>query len=228
MDQIITHLSSQRKKLTELDQLEDAGRITAMVDVALISLYNRLTNRMGMDPKEVRRYGAVQATGEFGRRQLGPFSQINLLFLQTSENPLKEEAWSTGIVRPLEQAGWEVIFQLANIGEAVEMSLNDFDWLSAVVDGRFISGSRTLVDELRRSIREEIQANSDRHAIRVLLEDWKATGGALFYNPADIGLGIIANTEGGEGDYMATVDRLPMRITLENANINYNEDRTTF
>jgi len=45
MEQIVAHLSNQRRKLKEVEQLEDPGRISAMVDVALISLYNRLTNR---------------------------------------------------------------------------------------------------------------------------------------------------------------------------------------
>ncbi|MGD8777206.1 MAG: hypothetical protein PVF44_17995, partial [Syntrophobacterales bacterium] len=81
MEQIITHLKSQRKDLKQLEQLSDSARISAMVDVALISLYNRLTNRMDMDPQEIRRSGAVLATGEFGRRQLGPYSPITLLFL---------------------------------------------------------------------------------------------------------------------------------------------------
>jgi len=52
MEQIVTHLSNQRKKLKEVEQLEDPGRISAMVDVALISLYNRLTNRSDLAAME--------------------------------------------------------------------------------------------------------------------------------------------------------------------------------
>ena len=120
-----------------------------MVDVAIISLYNRVTNRLDMDPQEIRRYGAVLATAEFGRRHLGPYSPITLLFLQTKETPIKEEAWATGIVQPLQQAGWEVQSQVATTEEAVELCLRDFDWLSGMIDSRFISGSRPLVDGLR-------------------------------------------------------------------------------
>jgi [protein-PII] uridylyltransferase len=173
MEQIVAHLSNQRKKLKELDQLTDPGRISAMVDVALISLYNRLTNRMDMDPQEIRRYGAILATDEFGRRQLGPYSPITLLFLQTSETPFKEEAWTTGIGQPLQQAGWDVEARVTTIEEAVEQCLNDFGWLSGIVDSRFISGSRALTDELRTTVRQAIEANRDRHSIRIFLEEWQ-------------------------------------------------------
>jgi [protein-PII] uridylyltransferase len=144
-----------------------------MVDMALISLYNRLTNRMDMGPKEIRRHGAVLATGEFGRRQLGPFSPITLLFLQTSETPFKEDIWKTSIVQPLEEAGWEIKFQTATAREAVELSLDDFAWLSSIVDSRFISGSRQLMDELQLSLMQEIEANGDRQSIRSFLEEWQ-------------------------------------------------------
>ncbi|MGD8373142.1 MAG: hypothetical protein PVG64_08705 [Syntrophobacterales bacterium] len=173
MEQIITHLKSQRKDLKQLEQLSDSARISAMVDVALISLYNRLTNRMDMDPQEIRRSGAVLATGEFGRRQLGPYSPITLLFLQTPEAPFKEEAWTTGIVQPLQQAGWSVEFQMATTEQVVESCLVDFDWLSNIIDSRFISGSRPLVDDLRLNLAQRINADKDRQSIRIFLEEWK-------------------------------------------------------
>ncbi|MGD8382690.1 MAG: hypothetical protein PVJ11_11140, partial [Syntrophobacterales bacterium] len=124
MEQIVSHLTSQRKNLKKADQLEDPGRISAMIDVALISLYNRLS-RIDVDLKEIRRSGAILATGEFGRRQLGPFSPITLLFLQTPDAPFEEEVWRTNIVQPLEQAGWDVQFQTATIDEAVKLGLTN-------------------------------------------------------------------------------------------------------
>lgn len=172
MEQIVAHLSNQRKKLKELEQLEDPGRISAMVDVALISLYNRLTNRIDMRSLDMRRYGAVLATGEYGRRHLGPFSPITLLFLQASEAPFKKEVWSTGIVEPLEEAGWQVQFETATIEEAAELSLNDYGWLSDILDGRFISGSRQLADDFRLSTMQQIEADRDRKSIRAFLREW--------------------------------------------------------
>jgi [protein-PII] uridylyltransferase len=173
MEQIVAHLNSQREKVKRPDQLEDPGRISAMVDVALISLYNRVTNRMGMDPGKIRRHGAVLATGEFGRRHLGPFSPITLLFLQTSAIAFKREAWTSGIVQPLQQAGWDVQSQVATPEEAAELCLNDFDWLSGIIDSRFISGSRALAEDLHFIIIQKIGADKDRQSVRIFLEEWQ-------------------------------------------------------
>jgi [protein-PII] uridylyltransferase len=172
MEQIVSHLTSQRKTLKQADQLEDPGRISAMIDVALISLYNRLS-RIDVDLKEIRRSGAILATGEFGRRQLGPFSPITLLFLQTSDAPFEEEVWRTNIVAPLEQAGWDVQFQTATIDEAVKLGLTNFDWLGGILDSRFISGSRTLMNDLRVLLEREIGSNKGWQSIKIFLEEWQ-------------------------------------------------------
>jgi [protein-PII] uridylyltransferase len=143
-----------------------------MVDVALISLYNRLTNRSDVDGLEMRRHGAILAIGEYGRRQLGPFSPITLLFLQASEAPFKEDIWKPGIVQPLEQAGWQVHFEAIKVEEAVELCLSDYGWLSSLLDSRFISGSRQLMDDLQESLREQIDSDRARQSIKAFLQDW--------------------------------------------------------
>ena len=172
MEQIVAHLSNQRKKLKEVEQLGDPGRISAMVDVAVISLYNRLTNRSDLHSLGIRRYGAVLAIGEYGRRQLGPFSPITLLFLQASEVPFDEDIWQTGIVQPLEQAGWDVQSEVVKVEDAVELCLGNFDWLSSLLDSRFISGSRQLMDDLRLSLMEQIDSERDRQSVRAFLDEW--------------------------------------------------------
>ena len=173
MEDIIGQLNQQRERLKDPDRLEDAGRITALVDVALISLYNRLTNRLNLDPQHIRRHGSILATGDFGRRQLGPLSPVSLLFLQTADAPVGEKEWEEGIVAPLRQAGWDVIHRVTIPPEARELALNDLLWLGAVIDSRFISGSRALMEELHFTVQREIQASRERPALLRFIQEWR-------------------------------------------------------
>ena len=172
MEEIIAQLSQQRERLKDPDRLEDAGRITALVDVALISLYNRLTNRIDLEPQLIRRHGAILATGDFGRRQLGPLSPVSLLFLQAPDAPFGEPEWVEGIVAPLQQAGWAVTYRVTTPTETLDLAVNDLVWLGAVIDSRFISGSRALMEELHLTLQRELQASRERPALVRLIQDW--------------------------------------------------------
>ncbi|MBW1980446.1 MAG: hypothetical protein JRJ12_04445, partial [Deltaproteobacteria bacterium] len=173
MEQVIRQLGQQRKRLTEPSQLADSGRITAVVEVAVLSLYNRLTNPVNLDPREVRRHGAVVAFGEFGRRHLGPLSPLSLLFLQGPNSPLGDKDWLEAIALPLEQAGWQVNCQIASVEEAVTRAREELFWLQMLLDGRFISGSRPLMDHLRQQLGQESRQGCRWPSVQQLAADWR-------------------------------------------------------
>ena len=79
----------------------------------------------------------------------------------------------TGIVQPLQEAGWKVTFEMATVEEAVAHSLKEFDWLHGVMDSRFISGSRPLADELRCTLVQEVRVNRERRSIQAFLQEWR-------------------------------------------------------
>jgi [protein-PII] uridylyltransferase len=55
----------------------------------------------------------------------------------------------------------------------VKLGLNNFDWLGGILDSRFISGSRTLVDDLRFLLVRELDSNREWQSIRTFLEEWQ-------------------------------------------------------
>ncbi len=57
---------------------------------------------------------------------------------------------------------------------------------------------------------------------QLLLEDWKNNGGSSYYDPTTLELGFITTSE--EADYYCFVDTLPMFITLNGSDIDYDED----
>ncbi|MFP3870926.1 MAG: hypothetical protein ACLFVT_08640, partial [Syntrophobacteria bacterium] len=174
MDQIVVHLTQQREKLREPVQSEDSGRISAVADMALISLYNRLINRMDIDPQQLRRQAAIVGTAEYGRRQLGPFSPLSVLIVQAPEATLDTETWLAGIIEPLREAGWSITHDIATTAEIVERSLSELYWLGAAIDSRFITGCRTFADELLVSLGREIRSRGERpSSIRAFFNEWK-------------------------------------------------------
>ena len=80
------------------------SRHTSLLEIAIISLYNRMVNRMNLDAEQFRSSGAVLAAGGFGRGLLGPNQPVPVLFLRSESAP-GSEAWMEEIASPLTGSG---------------------------------------------------------------------------------------------------------------------------
>ena len=49
---------------------------------------------------------------------------------------------------------------------------------------------------------------------QLLVEDWKSTGGAADYDPQDLNMGFSLPPNINQGNFMTTIDGLPLYITM--------------
>jgi len=80
------------------------------------------------------------AVGGYGRGELSPFSDIDLLFLVRPRSELSP-ATLRGLLYPLWDAGWQVGHSLRTAKEAVERATQDLDAATAALSGRLIAGN---------------------------------------------------------------------------------------
>lgn len=138
---------------------------------------------------------AVVATGGYGRREVCPGSDVDLLLLHEGlEQPALEVA-VRDLVYPLWDAGLKVGYAVRSRRQAVVVA-SDVDVVTTMLDARWVAGSRPLVtttrDELVRRLRkrprkflEELTAADQRRqersgdASEVLEPDLKSGTGGL-------------------------------------------------
>lgn len=101
---------------------------------------------------------SIVALGGYGRMELSPYSDIDLLFLhRKGSKGLAEE-----IVERLLYLLWDTKMDVGNCTRRVEecrelsMDRNDVTILSSLLDSRFICGDRGLYDELENEIYGEV------------------------------------------------------------------------
>jgi len=59
---------------------------------------------------------------------------------------------------------------------------------------------------------------------QLLLEDWKSTGGADNYNPEDLRMGFEMPAEVPQGQFVTTIDDVPLHINMAMRDIAVDED----
>lgn len=89
---------------------------------------------------------ALVAVGGYGRGELSPHSDIDLLFLLPAKTDVTS-ATLRGLLYPLWDAGWQVGHATRSPKEAIERSAEDLDAATAILTARLIGGSRDLFEE---------------------------------------------------------------------------------
>lgn len=160
MQNILESLKRQREQILADSSEELLSRHTSLLEIAIISLYNRLVNRLNLDAEEFRSSGAVIGLGDFGRGLIGPNQPVPIIYLKAETFPWKED-WLDEITVPLSDAGWTVDAQQGNVASLMERAREDLPFFLKLLETRYISGNRQLVDQFNQALEVLIEERQD-------------------------------------------------------------------
>lgn len=160
MQNILESLKRQREQILADSSEEMLSRHTSLLEIAIISLYNRLVNRLNLDAEQFRSNGAVLGLGDFGRGLIGPNQPVPIIYLKADAFPWKED-WLDEIVLPLSEAGWNVDAQQGTASTLLEKARQDLPFFLKLLETRYISGSRQLADKFDKALESLIEERRD-------------------------------------------------------------------
>ena len=98
---------------------------------------------------------AVVALGGYGRQELFPFSDIDLMILFRPKLRKQVGGVADGLLYPLWDTGYEVGHGVRTIKESMVQAREDFVFQVAMLDARLVVGSEGLFDELIDAYRQK-------------------------------------------------------------------------
>ncbi len=128
------------------------------MDRALLALFEETLG----DQTEI----ALVAVGGYGRGELSPHSDIDLLFLLPNKNEVTS-ATLRGLLYPLWDAGWQVGHAARTPKETIDRLPNDLDAATSVLTTKLIAGTPTLYEELQDRLRRWIAKDARSIARRI-------------------------------------------------------------
>ena len=96
---------------------------------------------------------ALVAVGGYGRSELSPFSDLDLLLLHTAETPesyagmIAERLWY-----PVWDSGLRIDHAVRSVGGARQVARTDLPTMLGLLDARTVAGDPAVVDALRRKV----------------------------------------------------------------------------
>jgi len=208
---------------------ESARGIAAIIDALLQSLAGRVLAMLARELPEAEMQVALVAIGGYGRAELCPLSDIDIMFLYSNKpDPAivkkAKETMASLVLYPLWDIGLKVGHSSRSMDEAFKAASEDPQTKTALLDARLIAGSDSLFEGFRRSYSLFYRKDNPKEFIRRRLEDQKERrakyGGSVFVQEPDIKSGV-----GGLRDYHNALWMARVRLNVSDidglAELNY-------
>ncbi|MGH7935322.1 MAG: [protein-PII] uridylyltransferase [Candidatus Binataceae bacterium] len=144
---------------------------TAAVDHLMRALYQIADAHHGHRFPRLNQRVAVVARGGYGRMELNPYSDIDLLFLHDYKPGPYVEIVTEVMLHALWDAGLTVGYSVRNAAECVRMATNDLKEKTAILDARFLIGEDKLYAQLDAALINEVLNRNQQKFFKVKLEE---------------------------------------------------------
>ena len=119
-----------------------------LVDILFLRLFAQVcTQHFGKAKPE---HFTVVAFGGYGRREMNPFSDVDIMFLHSGRKPTAEEAAAVQeIIRLLWDIGFKVGHSVRSPAEAITQANADLQTKTSMLESRWLAGDRELFTKFR-------------------------------------------------------------------------------
>ncbi len=147
-DAFLARPRAAREALASYAFLTD-GVVRTVLDLAMTRLHPR------PNPTEGERI-AVLAVGGYGRGEMAPFSDVDLLFL----TPYKMTSWLESVIESMLYVFWDLHLKVGHssrtIKECIRLGREDYTIRTALLERRLIAGEPALAEELGSRLQKEL------------------------------------------------------------------------
>jgi [protein-PII] uridylyltransferase len=132
---------------------------TYLIDKLVLALYDFARAKVfpPVNPSDTM---AIVGVGGYGRRELAPYSDIDLLFLK----PPKATPWVEQVVEYMLYLLWDLGLKLGHatrsVAECLKLGASDLSIRTALLESRLVGGEDTLYADLKARFQKEIVAKT--------------------------------------------------------------------
>jgi [protein-PII] uridylyltransferase len=134
-----------------------------LIDRIVVDLWQSILT--GLPPEQaaaVERQAAVVAHGGYGRREMAPFSDVDLMILHEPSLSMAVEGPARQIMQDLFDAGLQVGQSVRSVSEACRLAAADATIFSTLTASRVLAGHAPLLDRLMEGLRGIARRNPAR------------------------------------------------------------------
>ncbi|MEO1313069.1 MAG: [protein-PII] uridylyltransferase, partial [Pseudomonadota bacterium] len=114
---------------------------------------------------------SLLAVGGYGRAEMAPFSDVDLLFL----TPYKQTAWGESVIESMMYILWDLKLKVGqavrSVDECLTLGQKDLTIRTSLLEHRYVAGSETLAAQLDRRLWDDLFAKTGPEFVEAKLEE---------------------------------------------------------
>ncbi len=167
-----------------LDSLEVISQLTRLMDELVGFVYHHAESELGREGLKRDERLVLMALGSYGRRELAPHSDIDLLFLLPDKITPWAEEFTQKILYILWDTGIDVGYSSRSLADCVSLAVENYDVLTSLLDARFLQGNLDLYqkfgEEFRRKTLSRIGEDFVKSKLEGMLKRLEKHGGTVY------------------------------------------------
>ena len=184
------YISQRSREISDLHTNGGSGlyiviRITGLTDTVISEIYNyelrkyEASNNISVSDKI-----ALLAVGGYGRGELNPYSDIDIMFIYRNDARAAVESISTSILYLLWDLKYNIGHSIRTIEDCVKISGSDYTARTSLMEARIIAGSEALFKEFQDVFTSKVIARNVRsyieERIKYMRERYKQYGSSIY------------------------------------------------
>jgi [protein-PII] uridylyltransferase len=171
-----SHIETARAVLFERHKagaggIEIVRALTAAVDDLMRALYRYAEEEHSLRHSRLNQRLTIVARGGYGRQELNPHSDIDLLFLHDYKPGPHAEIITEIILHALWDAGLTVGYAVRNSTQCIKMAAEDLKEKTAILDARFLGGDEKLYVQFDQALISDVLNRNQQSFFKAKLEE---------------------------------------------------------
>ncbi|MDK9719537.1 MAG: nucleotidyltransferase domain-containing protein, partial [Trichlorobacter sp.] len=152
-----SHAEIRQRHAAGASGTEVVHQLSAVMDAMVSTLFNGILSMMGADSKRLTGHLTLVAVGGYGRGELNPYSDVDIMFLHDGSVPVElVEAFAQKLLYFLWDLRLDVGYSVRTPADCVEMAAQDTTIKTALIDSRYLAGHQPLFVILHKTVYSQI------------------------------------------------------------------------
>ncbi len=135
--------------------IQVCAALTSILDEVVVDIYQAALNDLAPNDDSVLRQGvALVAHGGYGRRDVAPYSDVDLMVLYHGTTEKTVAPLAKRLLQDLFDAGLALGQSVRTVRDACRWALKDATIFTSLVESRFVAGSQPLFEKYHRRFRK--------------------------------------------------------------------------